>query len=251
MNTHCKQCGKELVFTKVSRKDKKYCGNACQHAYQRKHFPRKPIPKPKQFFEIEYLQKGRSVSEIAKELCTSPTSISRWLKYYKIPARDFSTKGLKGWNAGKNLSDSTKEKIRQARLGTKHTEESKRKISAWLYENNPFKGKKHTEEFKKWMSESRMGDKSPAWKGGVWPLHKKIRATREIKLARLAALIRDDYTCQMCGIRKEKFMEVDHIKPFSTHPELRAAIDNLRTLCHECHKQTDTYGGKKSKKIIS
>lgn len=57
---------------------------------------------------------------------------------------------------GKQHSEETKEKIRQARLGTKLSEEAKARLSeAHKGENNPFYGKVHTEETKRKISETR------------------------------------------------------------------------------------------------
>lgn len=92
----------------------------------------------------------------------------------------------------------------------------------------------------------RTGDKSHFWKGGVTPINKKIRMSLDIRNWRNSVFIRDDYTCQMCGVKGGK-LQADHIKPFSLYPELRFAIDNGRTLCILCHKKTDTYGGKLNK----
>lgn len=78
--------------------------------------------------------------------------------------------------SGMKHTDSTLEKIRQACLGKKHSEEVKKKISEWLYKNSPQRGKKAsletveklrkshlgykcTEEHKRKMSESRTGIK--------------------------------------------------------------------------------------------
>lgn len=84
---------------------------------------------------------------------------------------------------------------------------------------------------------------NPMWKNGISEINDRIRHTKEYILWRTAVFMRDDYTCQGCGERGGR-LEADHIKPFSLYPELRFAIDNGRTLCHECHKQTDTYGWK-------
>ena len=119
------------------------------------------------------------------------------------------------------------------------------------------KGKKFSEEHKRKISQSLKG-KMPKfipkitgknhhnWKGGITPINKVIRKSAEYKLWRKAVFERDKYTCIWCGIKSEKgrvvYLHADHIKPFSLFPELRFAIDNGRTLCIDCHKNTDTYG---------
>ena len=69
------------------------------------------------------------------------------------------------------------------------------------------------------------GDKHWGWKGGDWRYVKK------------QALIRDDYTCQMCSFREVEIMEVDHILSKSLHPELSLDLENLMTLCPNCHRR--------------
>ena len=65
---------------------------------------------------------------------------------------------------------------------------------------------------------------------------------------RTAVFTRDNYTCRHCGKSKAKYprmtLQADHIKPQSTHPELKFTVSNGRTLCVRCHKKTPTYGRK-------
>ena len=67
-------------------------------------------------------------------------------------------------------------------------------------------------------------EKNPVWAGGC------------DKYWQRQALIRDDYTCQMCGLRDPEIMEVDHIVPKSVAPELRHKLYNLVTLCPNDHR---------------
>jgi 5-methylcytosine-specific restriction protein A len=50
---------------------------------------------------------------------------------------------------------------------------------------------------------------------------------------RLAAKRRDGWACVTCGARGR--LEVDHVKPVRTHPELAFELSNLQTLCPSCH----------------
>ena len=72
----------------------------------------------------------------------------------------------------------------------------------------------------------------------------RIRHSVEYKLWREAVFERDGYICIWCGDNRGGNLNADHIKPFSSFPELRFAIDNGRTLCEPCHKTTDTWGSK-------
>jgi hypothetical protein len=83
---------------------------------------------------------------------------------------------------------------------------------------------------------SKGGD-NPNWKGGITPVNELLRRTPEYRAWRAEVFKRDGYTCQLCG-QKGGDLNADHIKPFSTHPELRHDVDNGRTLCVSCHRKT-------------
>lgn len=80
------------------------------------------------------------------------------------------------------------------------------------------------------------------------------RYSPETEIWRKAVFERDDYTCQMCGVRGS-YLEADHIKPWAYYPELRFELTNGRTLCKGCHNTTkiswrkmkEIYGNKDSK----
>lgn len=88
------------------------------------------------------------------------------------------------------------------------------------------------------------------------PLRKKIRISNHYKRWRFAVFSRDNFSCVFCS--KSQRIQADHIKPFSiimTEFEITTLdealncaemwdINNGRTLCEECHKQTPTYGAK-------
>lgn len=59
--------------------------------------------------------------------------------------------------------------------------------------------------------------------------------SRRWKALRLQALRRDGFRCVKCGGRRR--LEVDHVKPVRTHPELSFVLDNLQTLDARCHSR--------------
>lgn len=95
------------------------------------------------------------------------------------------------------------------------------------------------------------GENSPAWRGGVTSERKKQRDSKQYKEWRTLVFERDDYTCQSCKARNGKgkavYLHAHHIKSFHNFPELRFELNNGVTLCIECHKETDNYGGKAKK----
>lgn len=119
-------------------------------------------------------------------------------------------------------------------------------------------------EFKKGeMSEKQMGEKNSGWKGGKpnCKLCGKKLDNRKANLCRICydkntppqerprwkgggknflrnlALVRDNNTCQICGLLDKEVMEVDHIKPKSVYPDLANILENLITLCANCHRR--------------
>lgn len=91
---------------------------------------------------------------------------------------------------------------------------------------------------------NRLGVKNQNWQGGITSENVKIRSSKEMKLWKKAVLERDGRVCRFCGVTEGE-MHIDHIKPFANYPELRLDISNGRVLCIDCHRKTDTWGGRK------
>ncbi len=235
-------------------------------------------PHPKEFLEKLYLQDKLSITQIAAQLnLTNPKMVWTWLKRYEIPIRAFTTKGIPSTKKGVPLPNDVKLKISEAKKGTVQKDEQKQKHHDWMLANNPFRGKKHSEETREKMRQAKVGmkfsdeamiqvrkrmdgntyrlgathtdearqkislaNRRPCDLGQSKKEMKRARRSAEMRIAKQATLIRDGHKCVLCGRTTD--LVVDHIKPFSIHPELRVALDNLRTLCMPCHRKTDTYG---------
>ncbi len=127
--------------------------------------------------------------------------------------------------------------------GKRHTEETKKKISEDRKVNNPM----FNPETCLKMAETRVktevnkGDKHYNWKGGITPINKQIRESREYKAWRKSVFERDKYICQECGAKSCEgntvYLNAHHIKPFAIFIDLRFDIDNGITLCRKCHSK--------------
>ena len=117
--------------------------------------------------------------------------------------------------------------------------------------NNPNFGKRGPET----TMYGRRGLKSHMWKGGKNSINNQIRECYEYGQWRKACFERDNYSCQHCN-QRGGILNVDHIKQLArlileyNITTMKSAyscsalwnIDNGRTLCVPCHKQTETYG---------
>lgn len=84
--------------------------------------------------------------------------------------------------------------------------------------------------------ENNSKEKSKNWKGGITPINNQIRGSLEYKLWSDSVWNRDGNCCQKCGEHRISKLVAHHILNFSSHIELRFAIDNGITFCRPCHK---------------
>jgi len=82
--------------------------------------------------------------------------------------------------------------------------------------------------------EKSSGENSHLWRGGITSENKKARNNIEYKDWRRQVFERDNYTCQVCGVRGGS-LHAHHINNFSDNPELRLDLNNGVTICKDHH----------------
>ena len=193
-----------------------------------------------EWLETKYIKEGYSTSKLA-EICECTRSTIRfWLKRYDIKTRP--------------RGGVTEYEIEEDWLKSKYTDEkmTSPEIAEEIgcHENTV----RHRLRSLNIPIRKNAGEHHHRWKGGVTPLHEKIRKSDKYLEWRDKVFQRDNYTCQWCKAKGD--VEADHIFPFSYILEdnkietLQKAkqctalwdIENGRTLCEDCHKATPTYG---------
>ncbi len=133
--------------------------------------------------------------------------------------------------------------------GKHHSEEWKKEKSESLKGTVTWmKGKKHSEESKKKSSDAHKGKNLKDPKDLITPILQRVRSLTEYSIWRTAVFNRDNFTCQHCNARGV-YLEAHHIKylykiikenNITSLEEARLceelwSLDNGVTYCRECH----------------
>lgn len=214
-----------------------------------------PIPelKNKEWLKQKYIDEQLTGQQIADLLDCTKHPVMKALKKHGLTARLHTSKypqlNDKDWLRQKyvdeKLSLNQIATIVGTKAGTIHSALTHMKIIT----------RNHKEGWGTKFPDGRYGEIASNWRGGISAIYDAVRTCTEYKEWRKAVFKRDHYTCvqENCGSKDQ--IEADHIKQFAViirENNIRSMedalactelwdINNGRTLCHECHLETESH----------
>lgn len=177
--------------------------------------------KDEDWIRREYVENRKPTRVIADECDVSRRTINYYLEKFGIEKRQGSDAHKAGWE------HESEERRQEAREWMKEVLEQ--------HPPDHFETGEHREEVLKKMSEVKLGEKNPRWTGGPVGYYGGTWFQK-----REEVLVRNDYTCQVCGEHDES-NHVHHIKPVREFddPEDAHFDENLITVCESCHPEVE------------
>lgn len=201
-----------------------------------------------------YIEQGLTSRKIGDIYGVSHRTVLNYLGKFDIPRHPAWGKPEVGYWKGKNLTEETKKKISDTRIGLYTEKENPnwrggKYISCNYCEKpmwrTPCEIKKNKNNFcstqckSDWQAENMKGENNPNFIDGTYKNTERKRLGRQYKFWRRECMKRDSWVCQDCGTKKD--LTVHHIKPFAQYPEDRFETNNGITLCQNCHSKIDLY----------
>ena len=170
--------------------------------------------------KIECMNDGTGLAGIAEKSGVSTHTVRKWLKKHGI---QFTKKEVSSytpaWNKG-------------------------------LYgEDVPWYGRKADDGERARVSSAKIGDKNPAWGGGVTEARKVIaNRTGSNRMLRERVFAKFGNKCYVCGSTSD--LELDHIEPVRERPDLAYDEINMQCLCKVCHSEKSIAESNRLRKTV-
>lgn len=158
----------------------------------------------------------------------------------RIAASKISSFNRRGIPTGRKMSQDQKSKILQGKERWKNA--------------NPEKARENSiRNLSRNGSTSLSGENHPSWRGGITSEWQKWKSKhgKDFEIWRKAVYARDGKKCRNCGSTNK--VQAHHLVSVSEFRQFAFLEMNGVCLCFDCHKQTDSFGGKaigKGKKTI-
>ena len=177
----------------------------------------------------EYVGNKNHISDIASKYNCSAWTVCKYLKLLNIKKRKKNA-----YRTGTKHSEETKRKMAEAIRGRKSSKETRRKVSLAGI------GRKWTESQRDKFIKTFKANKSNRGKipwnwQGKSSVNTRLRKSAQYKEWRLAVYQRDGFKCVGCGDNRGGNLQAHHKLSFAKYPKERFNVGNGVTLCNECH----------------